>query len=389
MARVIGIVTTARSDFGCLRPLMQTVRDHPDLTLRIYIGGSHFSDVNGRSCDEVEAEFGAATVRVPCTIDGDRPLALGRAMGEELAGFSAAFDRARPDILVVLGDRWDMIPAVLAALPFNIPVAHLSGGEITEGVIDDALRHAVTKLSHLHFPACEEYGRRLRRMGEEPWRIHVTGEPGLDSLAEITIPTKAECFGALGFDPDRPLSLVTQHPETIGFDGTAQHIGAVLAAAARIAEDGQILFTHPNTDTGSAEIITALHRFVADHPGTRIVPSLGRQRFFAVLAHCDALVGNSSAGLVEAASFKLPVVNVGQRQTGRIAPANVVSVPAEADAVLAAWRRALSPAFRAGLTDLVNPYGDGHAAPRITDVLATVAIDRDLLVKRFVDGPSA
>lgn len=385
MARLIGIVTTARSDFGCLRPLMRAVRDHPALALRVFVSGTHFFAVNGYSRTEVEAEFGECAVPVPCTIESDRPPKVGCAMAEVLGGFARALAEVRPDVMVVLGDRWDMIPAVLAAAPFNIPVAHLSGGEVTEGVIDDSIRHAVTKLAHLHFPACEEYGRRLRQLGEETWRIRVTGEPGLDGIADQDFPSKAEVYRPLGLDPERPLSLFTYHPETIGHEHTASHIATILAAAAEVAADSQILFTHPNSDTGSAAIVFAIHAFVENCRNCQVLPSLGRERFFNVLHHCQALVGNSSSGIVESASFRLPAVNIGDRQKGRIAPPNVISVPINRESILVAWRQALSPAFHANVASVVNPYGDGHAAPRIAAVLAEIPIDRALLVKRFVD----
>jgi UDP-hydrolysing UDP-N-acetyl-D-glucosamine 2-epimerase len=388
MARLIGVVTTARSDYGPLLPLLHVFRERSDLRLQVYAGGTHFSAVNGYSIEEVETEFGDCTIRVPCEINGDAPVDLIRTMGEVLAGYGRAFAATRPDILVVLGDRYDMIPVVLAALPFNIPVAHLSGGEVTEGVIDDAIRHAVTKLSHLHFPTAEVYGQRIAQLGEEAWRIHVVGEPGLDLFRTMDHFPKAEVYGELGLDPERPLSLFTYHPETIGFEDVPAQIAEILAAA-NLVPDTQILFTHPNSDTGSSHIVEAIRAYAQTREGCLIVPSLGKRRYFRFLGHCDCLVGNSSSGIIEAAMFRLPVVNIGTRQAGRIEPRNVITVPTQCDAIAHAWRTALSAVFRADLDDLENPYGDGRSSVRIAEILANVPLSRDLIRKKFIDRGSA
>jgi UDP-hydrolysing UDP-N-acetyl-D-glucosamine 2-epimerase len=309
-------------------------------------------------------------------------------MAEVLAGYAQAFAKIRPDILVVLGDRYDMIPVVLAALPFNIPVAHLSGGEVTEGVIDDAIRHAVTKLSHLHFPTNTVYGRRIAQLGEEDWRIHVVGEPGLDLLRNMERLPKEEVYGELGLDPKRPLSIFTYHPETIGFQDVAVHVTEILAGA-NLVPDTQILFTHPNSDTGSSYIVEAIHAYAQRREGCLIVPSLGKRRYFQFLGNCDCLVGNSSSGLIEAPSFGLPVVNIGRRQAGRIQPRNVITVPTQRDAIAHAWRKALSISFRVNLRDMENPYGDGRTSERIAEILAKIPLSRHLITKKFVDQGTA
>lgn len=392
MARFIGVVTTARSDYGPLLPLLHAFRERSDVDLQIYAGGTHFSAVNGYSIMEVEAEFGDCTIRVPCEIKGDAPADIARAMADVLAGYAQVFAAKRPDILVVLGDRYDMIPVTLAAVPFNIPVAHLSGGELTEGVIDDAIRHAVTKLSHLHFPTTEAYGQRIAQLGEEAWRIHVVGEPGLDLLRTMKRLPKVEVYGEFGFDPELPLSIFTYHPETIDFEDVPAHIAEILAGA-NLVTDAQILFTHPNSDTGSSHIVEAIHSYARRRERCMVAPSLGKRRYFQFLGHCDCLVGNSSSGIIEAASFHLPVVNIGTRQAGRIEPRNVITVPTRRDAIADAWRRALSANFRADLGDLENPYGDGRSSERIAEILANVPLSRDLFRKKFIDqapaGPAA
>lgn len=385
MTRKLAFVTSARSDFGLLLPLIRAAETDGRFAATVLVTGMHLSAGDGASLAEIKAAgLSSPLVMVAADPGDDSPARVGMAMGAAVTGFAQALDRLRPDVLVVLGDRFDMMPAVVAALPLTVPVAHISGGELTEGVIDDCIRHAVTKLSHLHFPAMPEYARRLERLGEETWRIHVTGEPGLDVIARHPYRPREDLFAELGLDPARPLTIFTQHPESIDPAGSADAIARVLAAADRV--DSQIVLTYPNSDPGSAAIIAAITAFAAARPHCRLVPSLGRARYLDVLKQADCMVGNSSSGIVEAASFRLPVVNIGERQRGRVAPANVLHVPTDTDAVAEAWARALSPAFRAGLAELANPYGDGHAVERILAVLGGVELGPRLITKKFNDA---
>lgn len=383
--RRIGIVTSARADFGLLRGLMDAVRATPELELIVYATGMHHSRAHGYTLDEVKAAgFAEAVVEVPSFQDGDSPQVIARTMAAGVSGFAAAFARRRPDILVVLGDRYDAYPAALAALPFTIPIAHISGGELTEGLIDEAIRHSLTKLAHLHFPSHEVYARRIRQMGEEAWRVTLSGQPGLDALGAFQPSPREKIVRDLGLDPKRPVSVLTYHPETLAVEKTADAIAAVLKAAAEV--DSQIVFTAPNADTGNAPIRDAITAFAATHPGCVYRESLGRDLYLELLNHADCMVGNSSSGIVEAASFRLPAVNIGDRQKGRLADRNVIACAGDATAIAAAWRRALDPAFRADLAGLVNSYGDGRAVPRILAVLKSVALERRLIVKTFADA---
>ncbi len=384
--RTLGFVTSARSDFGLLRPLIEAAAADPRLRTVVYATGMHFSHAHGHSLDEIR-EAGFDPVPVPVERTDDGPRAMAEAIGRGVTAFASALTATPPDLLVVMGDRYDMMPAVLAALPLTIPVAHLAGGERTEGVIDDAIRHAVTKMSHLHFPTLPDYARRLMRLGEEPWRITVTGEPGLDVLRDFPFKSRAEVLGELGLESGQPVCVFTFHPETLSPAATGAAIAEVLAAAA--AMPSQLVLTYPNGDTSADVIIAAIEAFGADRPGCRVVPHLGRTRYLHLLRHAAAMIGNSSSGIVEAASFGLPVVDIGERQAGRLAPANVLRVPAERAAVATAWRRALSTAFRMGLQDLINPYGDGHAVPRILTRLAEEELGPRLLIKRFYEGPNS
>lgn len=385
MTKHIAVVTSARSDFGLLQPVIAALMADPAFSVTVFPTGMHHSRIHGHTIDEVRATVPFARLHeLPVWRDDNSAAAAGHLMASALDAFTTAFAAANPDLLLVLGDRFDMFPAVLAALPLKIPVAHISGGEITEGVIDDAVRHAVTKLSHLHFPSQKAYAERLGRMGEEAWRVTVTGEPGLDVISDFPFRPRAEVLGEINLDPARPLSIVTCHPETMAQTNTGPLIEAVLAAAGQV--DSQILITYPNGDPGSDVIIEAIERFRDGRPGCAVRPSLGRHRFLDVLNQCVCMIGNSSSGLVEAASFALPVVNIGLRQAGRLAPRNVINLPEfTPQTVLAAWLRAIDPAFRAGLVGMENPYGDGHAVERIMKVLRDMPPDQKLLCKKFED----
>lgn len=381
--KTIGVVTVARSDYGLYRPLLQRIQRRRDLTLALYVGGAHLSPEFGHTIKDIEGDGFSIVERVEMTLSSDTPEGISKSMGLGIIGFAQAFARSRPDLLVVLGDRFDMHAAALAALPFNIPVAHIHGGELTEGVIDDALRHSMTKLSHLHFVSTEEHGRRVKQMGEEPWRIVVSGAPGLDNLARVRPRRRValEKFLKLDFRV-RPL-LVTFHPVTLFYKKASSQVLELLTALSRCQRP--IVFTSPSADTAGQEVLKALRGFVEKCPRARLIPHLGTAAYFGMMANAAAMVGNSSSGILEAASFGLPVVNVGSRQAGRFQPANVIQVDCDRHSIAQGIRTALSSSFRKTLRGLVNPYGDGHAAGRILDVLSSVPLNERLLRKKFTD----
>ncbi len=385
--RRIGIVTSARADFGLMQGLIKAVDADPDLSLRLFVTGMHHSKKHGHTIDEIHAAgLGEVVHEVTSFQDDDSAGGIARTMSTAIDGFATAFETEPPDILVILGDRFDAFPAALAALPFNIPIAHISGGELTEGAIDEAIRHSLTKFAHLHFPSTDNHGRRIRQLGEEAWRVVVTGQPGLDALNMLSPKSRGDVAVDLGLDPARPISIVTLHPETIDVATTKTTLNALMHVIETI--DSQLIITASNTDTGNAQIRAAWDDLATRRADCVFIESLGHTRYLNVLSAADCMVGNSSSGVIEAASFKLPVVNIGARQLGRMAGANVIHCDNTADGIMAAWQRALDPSFRAGLADLVNPYGDGKAVPRILEKLKSVSLDQRLLQKHFVDCPS-
>ncbi len=383
--RTIGVVTTSRADFGIYRPVLKAVAAEPGLELALIAAGMHLSADYGLTIDEIEAEGWPIAHRLACLETGDTPEAAARSMGRSLSGFAEVFGRWRPDILVVLGDRFEMHAAALAALPFRIPVAHIHGGELTFGAMDDALRHSMTKLSHLHFASTEEYGARIVQMGEAPWRVTVSGAPSLDNLAAVELLDEAELEARFGLDLSRPPLLVTYHPVSLEYEQTEAQIAALLAALAEA--DRPTVFTLPNADPGNLTIRRLIAEFVAERQTAWQVDNLGTQAYFSLMHKASAMVGNSSSGIIEAASFELPVVNIGSRQDGRVRGANVIDVGYAKKDILAGIERATSPEFKAGLAGLENPYGDGRAAERIVARLKSVALDDDLMVKKFHDLP--
>tara|TARA_R110000868_G_scaffold369732_2_gene633180 strand:+ start:1167 stop:2354 length:1188 start_codon:yes stop_codon:yes gene_type:complete len=384
--RRIGIVTSARSDFGLMQGLICAVDSDPALTLTLFVTGMHHSKKHGHTRDEICTQgFEHAIVDVPSFRDDDKAGGIAYIMSAAIGGFAQAFETHDIDILVILGDRYDAFPAALAALPFNIPIAHIAGGERTEGVIDEAIRHSLTKFAHVHFPSTQDYGRRIRQLGEEAWRIVVSGQPGLDALNTF-VPLDRQAFAEKHeLQESKPITIITLHPETLDQSATEVTLNALLQAIEDV--DTQLIITAPNSDTGNDLIHDAWHTLVEKNAACVYIESLGRNGYLHALANVDCMVGNSSSGITEAANFKLPVVNIGPRQLGRSAGRNVIHCGTAKADILAAWRHALDPAFRDSLHDLINEYGDGHAVTRIIDTLKTTKLDKRLLEKHFIDWP--
>jgi UDP-hydrolysing UDP-N-acetyl-D-glucosamine 2-epimerase len=381
--RSIAVVTGSRAEYGLCKSILTAITRSSGLVLRLIVCGTHLEPAFGRTAEAIEADGFPIARRIETWTGSDSPQAIAASISRGVVGFAKTFAEAQPDILLVLGDRYDMIAAALAALPFALPIAHIQGGELTEGAIDEAIRHALTKMSHLHFVANEVYRNRVIQMGEQPDRVFVSGAPGID-LIRATPPTPAaELKRRIGVKFRSAPLIVTLHPTTLEYASTATQSRALMAALATV--DRPLLFTYPNADTAASTIIAAIDDFVAHHANARVIKSLGAADYFGMMAVSAAMVGNSSSGIVEAPTFRLPVVNIGNRQRGRLRAANVIDCEAESGAIVAAIKRAVSPKFRASLKDLANPYGDGNAAERIVRVLREVPLDASLVEKRFYD----
>jgi len=381
--RTIGVVTTSRADYGIYLPVLRAIVAEPDLRLKLFVTGMHLSPEFGLTVRTIEEDGFPIAERVESLLSSDSPAGISASMGIGTQGFAMAFARARPDLLLVLGDRFEMHAAALAALPFKIPVAHLHGGEITRGAIDESLRHSLTKLSHLHFVTTSEYRRRVIQLGEEPWRVTVSGAPSLDNLRDIRLLSRDEFRARFDIDPQPETLLVTYHPVTLEYEQTGEQVENLLSALARTGRP--LLFTQANADTHGREINARIHKFVAEHHLAKVVDNLGTQGYFSAMALVAAMVGNSSSGIIEAASFGLPVVNIGTRQQGRTHGRNVVDTGYASAEILSGIHQATDPAFRRSLEGMVNPYGEGRAAPLIVERLVAVELGDRLLRKIFFD----
>jgi UDP-hydrolysing UDP-N-acetyl-D-glucosamine 2-epimerase len=378
--RSIGVVTGSRAEYGILLPVLRLIQAERGLKLRLYVTGMHLAAEYGSTVRAIEQDGIPIAERVDIQLTSDQPAGIARSMALALTGFAKVFENAMPDVLLVVGDRFEILAAVSAALPFLIPVAHIAGGDVTEGAIDDAMRHAITKMSHLHFVTTEAARNRVLQLGEEAWRVHVSGDPGLDHINTLELLGREALEKVVGMKLESAPLLVTFHPETLVYQRTLRNAKELLAVLEGVQRP--IVFTAPNADTSGRQIREAIEQFVAAHPNARLVVNLGTQAYLSMMKHAAAMVGNSSSGVIEAASFELPVVDVGERESGRVHGQNVLHVQPERGAITAAIEQALAPAFRKSLRGMPNPYGDGHAAGRIVDVLKTAEL-KGLVRKKF------
>ena len=377
--RRITVVSTSRADYGHLYWVLRELADAPDVELRILAIGAHASPRFGETWRRFEADGFVLDGVIECLLDSDSDVGMAKTIGMATLGLADALARDRPDLLLLIADRYEMLAPASVALALRIPVAHIEGGEISEGAVDDAVRHALTKMAHLHLVPTTDAARRVRAMGEEAWRVHCTGAPSLDHLMRSRLPDGDTVLADLDLPPDaRPL-VVAWHPVTLLNDPAAE-AGPLFAALEDV--DAPVVFCFPNADAGRERIIRLAEAFLATHPSARLVVNLEHLRYWALLRRAAVLLGNSSSGIMETPSLALPCVNIGDRQQGRQRAANIIDVPADAQAIREALRRARDPQWTASLRGMRNPYGEGDAARRIVAVLRSVSIDARLLRKR-------
>jgi UDP-hydrolysing UDP-N-acetyl-D-glucosamine 2-epimerase len=376
--RRIGVVTTSRADYSHLYWPLRELAAHPDVELGVFVMGPHLSPEFGYTGAEIERDGFEIKAKIECLLCSDTDTGMAKTIGLAMLGLADALTAWRPDILLLIADRYEMLAPASVALAMRIPMAHIEGGEISQGAIDDQVRNALTKMAHLHFTSTPMARRRVIAMGEESWRVHHAGAPSLDHLKRSRLLDRAELEERLGIHLKPPTVLAAWHPVTILRDTNAE-ADALFAALAQI--EGQLVFVYPNADAGGLALIARTRELAAARVGTHVFVNLDAVTYWSLLGQVDAMVGNSSSGIMEAASFALPAVNVGMRQQGRERAANVIDAPAETGAIVAALTNALDPAFRAGLRGMENPYGNGTAATTIARVLTTVELD-GLLIKQ-------
>lgn len=382
----ICVVTGTRADYGLLRWVMHEITATPGLHLQVAVTGAHLSPEFGLTWRNIVEDGFTIDAKVEMLLGSDTPVGITKSLGLAVAGFADALAILRPDLLLVLGDRYEILGAVSAATMARIPVAHLHGGESTEGAFDDAMRHAITKMSHLHFVAAEEYRWRVIQMGEAPEHVHNVGGLGIDNLLRLQLLERVELEKALDFKFGPRNLLVTFHPVTLEPGASAAQMGELLVALDALP-DTHLLFTMPNADTESRQLGEMIQNYVASHSDTaKVWTSLGQLRYLSCLRHVDGVVGNSSSGLTEVPSFHIGTVNVGERQQGRLKAASVIDcVPTRHD-IARALQQLFSEEFRTRLPQVNNPYGEGGVAVKIATILSSCEPSA-LLKKKFHNLP--
>jgi UDP-N-acetylglucosamine 2-epimerase (non-hydrolysing)/GDP/UDP-N,N'-diacetylbacillosamine 2-epimerase (hydrolysing) len=381
--RRIAVVTTSRADYSHLYWPLKLLSEHPGIDLRLIVMASHLAPEFGATIREIEKDGFPIAARIESLLSSDSDIGMAKSIGVAVLSLADALGALRPDLLLVIADRYEMLAPAAVALSLRIPIAHIEGGEISEGAIDDAVRNALTKMSHIHFTSTATARARVIAMGEEPWRVHHAGAPSLDHLRRSRLLAREELTARLHLDLTQPPLLVAVHPVTLEQD-TTREADAVFAALDQLAEQGSapILFCYPNADAGSRSLIERTRAFLAAHSSAHLFVNLDAVTYWSLLRESAVLIGNSSSGIMESASFAIPTVNIGLRQRGRERACNVLDAPADTAAILARIAQARSSPFRASLQDMTNPYGDGRAAQRIVDVLASAPLGPELLIKR-------
>ncbi len=384
MKRRIGVVTTSRADYSHLYWPLRELVAHPDVELGLFTMGAHLAPEFGSTIKEIERDGFPIQARIECLLSSDTDTGMAKTIGVAILGLADALNEWRPDLLLLIADRYEMLAPASVAVALRIPIAHIEGGEISQGAIDDQVRNALTKLAHIHFTSTPTARRRVIAMGEEPWRVHHAGAPSLDHLNRSALLNRQQLEAKLGIVLTPPTLLAAWHPVTILRDTNAE-ADAFFAALAQLS--GHLIFVYPNSDAGSYALIERTKTLACTRPLTHVFVNLDAVTYWSLLGQVDAMVGNSSSGIMEAASYGLPVVNVGMRQQGRERAENVIDAPPDTEAILSAIQKALSPEFRDSLQGMVNPYGNGTAATTIASALTTVPLE-GLLIKQPTLLPS-
>lgn len=375
----ICVFTATRAEYGLLKPIMTEIRKHPDMTLQVMAGGSHFSARFGDTWRVIEADGFSIDARAPMEVDDDTPHGIARALSDTLTGVSAGLDTLKPDAFLFLGDRYELMAAATAAAIHRVPMIHLFGGEITQGAFDEQFRHALTKMSHIHCVPTQEAAQRVIQMGEDPASVFVTGHPALDALADMQIPDRAALAESLGMALDGPVYMMTYHPETLNTRTPLADLNEVLAGIDAAIPDATLIISHSNADPGYRDISKRLEDYAVARPRTGLFPSLGQQRYYGVLKIATALIGNSSSGLHEAPSFGTHTINIGHRQAGRTRATSVIDVPAESAAVA----RALKAHRERPAAPAVNPYEKPGSRRLVIEAILSLRDRPDILKKTF------
>ena len=382
--RKICVVTGTRAEYGLLFWLLKEIEADADLDLQLAVTGTHLSEKFGETVSVIEDDGFRVDARIDLDLGDDTPVGVARSLGLGVIGFGEAFDALKPDIIVVLGDRYEILAAAQAAMLARIPIAHIHGGEITEGALDDGMRHAISKMAHLHFVASDPYRARVIQMGEAPERVFTVGAPGLDNIDKLDLPDRAELERDITLPADSDYFLVTYHPATLSEENTGGEAKEMLAAFDRFPGH-RVVLTGVNADLGHDRIAALLSDYAAKNKDrVSLHASLGQRRYLCAMKHAAAVVGNSSSGIIEAPAMQTPTVNIGDRQKGRLRATSVIDCAGRANDIAAAITKALDAGFRSGLDAMTPPYGAGGASAAIKDRLKNTDLT-GILRKSFHD----
>lgn len=382
--RKVCIFTGGRAEYGLLRPLLKELSNDPNVELQLLVSGMHLSNEFGLTYQEIEKDGYICNEKVEMVLSSDTPSSIVKSMGLGMIGFSDALERLSPDVLVTLGDRYENMAVVTSAWVCRIPVAHIQGGEKTLGAIDDQFRHCISKLSTLHFVACEEYRKRVVQLGEEPGRVFDVGALNVDALKKIKILSKSELENQLGINFDKPTILATFHPVTLEKNTSKKNFSEFLAALDDL-EGVNVIFTKTLADTEGRIINEMIDKYVSlNSSNTVAFTSLGQLRYVSALNYVDVVAGNSSSGVIETPSFKVPTLNIGKREEGRIMADNLICVDQSKESILSGFKKAFSKDFKKELSCMHNPYEKADTAIKIKDILVNYEFT-DTTMKDFYD----
>jgi len=381
-ARRICVVTGSRADYGLLYYPMRAIASDPQFQLQVAVTGMHLAPEFGLTVDTIERDGFPIAGRIETLLSSDTPVGIAKSIALGVSGFADFFASASPDLVLLLGDRFEILAAANAALVAGLPIGHLCGGDVTEGAYDEAIRHSITKMAHFHFVTNETAYKRVVQLGEDPRHVYLVGSSGLDFVRQFTPSSREDMATDLGADAERPWLLVTFHPVTRDAEPSERQLDELLKALEEWLDRGySVIATQSNADNDGRALIAQFEQWASGRQHVRLFASLGPQRYLSVMAHCAAVVGNSSSGLYEAPSFKRPTINIGTRQLGRIRAASVLDCAPESEVIIDTIEKALALDCSA----VTNPYGDGHTSERIVEILAAIPDFRSSLVKSFHD----
>lgn len=380
--RKIVVVTGTRAEYGLLKNTLNKIKKNSNLELQLIVTGAHLSENFGYTINEILEDGFKVDEKLPILMGSSGKGSMAKEMGLLMIQLSQAFERLEPDMLLILGDRYEILAAASTAMTMNIPIAHISGGEITEGSIDEQIRHAITKMSHIHFAGVQVYANNIENMGEEAWRIFNVGEPGIENIKLTNFLNREELKRQLNVDVDGDTLLVTYHPVTLERDELSYQIENLIKALSIINK--KMIITYPNADDGGDYIIKKLEEFAKVDSNIHLFKNLGILKYLSVMKLCGDVIGNSSSALIEAPYLKVPVVNIGNRQKGRLMADNIISCSNDCEDIIKAINQSLSNEFKEKVKNTKSLYGEGNTSEEIVKVLENVKIDDKLLKKKLV-----